>query len=342
MPRQSSMRYALIPEVGKLELKVKEIPDVAPGTVLVKVEACGICGTDLHIHSGTFLRNLPYSPGHEFTGTVSAAGTGVTHVRPGDRVAVDPNCSCDTCFYCLRAQPHLCENLKTRNIKSNGGFADYVLAAAGAVHLLPANLSPEAATLTEVLSCALHAVDLAQVRPGSLACVLGGGAMGLSIVQLLRHFGAGRIVISEPVGSKRKLALSIGADVAVDPAEQEIETVAKSLQPQGADAVIECVGSGLTAQAAERCVRRGGIMVMSGLAREEEKLTLSPLRLVRDEITVRGAFLNPFSFARALELLASGDFQVTGFVSARFNLARIAEAFEHARNPDSVRVLVSP
>ena len=342
MARQSSMRYALIREVGKIQLAVKEMPDVSKDSVLVKVETCGVCGTDLHILSGKLHRRLPYSPGHEFSGTVSAAGAGVTHVRPLDRVAVDPNCSCDACFYCLRAQPHLCENLKTQDIKSNGGFADYVLVSGKAVHPLPENLSFEVATLAEVLSCALHAVERSEVQPGSLACVLGAGAMGLSVVQLLRRAGAGRILISDPVASKRKLALSIGADVAVDPAEQEVEAVVKSMQVQGSDIVIECAGSDRSVQSALRCVCRGGTVVVTGLAEEKDTLTLSPLRLVRDEITLRGAFLNPFTYAKALELLACGHFQAESFISAHFDLAHIAEAFEQARNPDSIRVLVSP
>ena len=158
------MRCAVLHGPRDLKLEQKETPAATGNRVLVKVAACGVCGTDVLLYSGRIARPYPYNPGHECVGIVAAVGDQVTHVGVGDRVAVDPNHGCGTCPFCVREAPHLCENLNAPGVKSNGGFAEYCAVPAKLVHRLPDSLSLEAGVLAEPLSCALHTIELAGVN----------------------------------------------------------------------------------------------------------------------------------------------------------------------------------
>ena len=213
--------------------------------VKIRNKAAGVCGTDVHIFhgaKGSADVQLPVVLGHEFAGEVVAVGSGVTAVKAGDRVAVDPNIYCQTCYYCRTGRKQLCENLRAIGVNCNGGFAEYSIVPEQQVYPLADNVDFEAGAMAEPLACCLHGVDLAQIQPGDTVCVIGGGAIGQLMVQLAKLAGAAQVFLSEPVAQRRQIALENGADYVVDPTAEDPAEVIYRLNSRGVDVVIESWG----------------------------------------------------------------------------------------------------
>lgn len=284
---------------------VEDVPRPAPGPhdLLVRVEACGICGSDRHMFRGEYPTAKPVTLGHEFSGIVEAVGTDVTGFEPGTRITGDPNVACGQCEFCRAGRPNLCAALTPIGVMRDGGFAEYLLVPQGQAVALPATLDPRHGAFCEPVSCCIHAIDIARIPPGGSVLILGGGVIGLLMVQLARLAGAGSIVLSTRQAPRRALALELGASAVADPAGGD-EAIA-SLVPGGADVVFECAGLGETLLQATRLARRGGTVVLFGVVPEADRITISPFELLTRELRLESAWLNPLTHRRAAELIAA-------------------------------------
>lgn len=316
------------------------VPEPAPGEALVKVAACGICGTDLKINEGHYLGRLPITPGHEFAGVVEALGDGVTHLSVGDMVAANPNLPCHRCTFCHRGTPHLCENPQAVGVTRPGGFAEYCSVPAVLLVPVPGDLPLRLAAMMEPVSCCLHGIDLAGIRPGDEVILLGGGSIGLILLQLARAAGATFVAVSEPKPEKRELAISLGADVAVEPGE--VNDVARSRPGGGAQVVIECAGITEVARQALELVRPGGTVLLFGVCPPDEKIGIEPYDVFHREITIRGCYTNPFTDTRSLSLLESGRVLVEPLISHAFPIDQVAEGIEAVREGATIKAQVVP
>jgi 2-desacetyl-2-hydroxyethyl bacteriochlorophyllide A dehydrogenase len=318
----------------KIDLERREVPAPGPGELKLRVEASGLCGTDLHIASGEYPLARPgVVIGHEFAGTIVEVGPGVAgSLRVGDRVTVDPNVPCRTCYYCHNARPHLCENPQGIGVTRNGGLAELAVVPASQAYRVPEGLPAEAAALTEPLACALHAVDLADLQPGGTAAVLGAGPIGVLCAALLVAAGASKVVVSEPQLERRERARDFGA-----------EPVEPGAVPDGeADVVLECVGRVETMKAAVEAARPGGTVVWVGVTPPEAEVGIKPYDVFRRELTIRGTYTNPFTMERSLALLASGRINWEAVVTHRFPLSRFDEAWAAHRESAGLKVCVQP
>ena len=307
---------------GMVGVEEREVGAPGPGQALVRVRACGVCGTDRHIYHGEFPATPGAVLGHEYAGEVVAVGEGVTDLQPGMRVAVDPNIVCGRCRPCRAGKVHLCENLTALGVNYDGGFAEYSLAPRNQLYRFGEALDWAEAAMAEPLACCLHGGDLAGVQPGMSVLVIGGGAIGLLHVQLARLSGAARVTVSDPLPARRDLALRLGADAALDPRGLSAEQMRMALDG-GADVVIEAVGSPATAALSVQAAAAGGTVIWFGVAAPAAQATLSPYDVYRREITVRGSFVNPFTHRRAVALLESGRVQVTPLISRRVPLTDV-------------------
>jgi threonine dehydrogenase-like Zn-dependent dehydrogenase len=334
------MLQALFTAPYEITIEEAPVPDPPPGEALVKVAACGICGTDLKINEGHYLGRLPVTPGHEFTGVVEALGESVTGVSVGDLVAINPNLPCRRCAFCRIGKPHLCTDAQAVGVTRPGGFAEFCSVPAELLVPVPGDLPLAFAAMMEPVSCCLHGIDLAGVKPGDSVILLGGGSIGLILLQLARAAGASFAAVSEPQPGKRELALSLGADVVVE--SGGIAAVAESLPGGGAEIVIECAGLTQTAQQALTLVRPGGTVLLFGVCPPEQPIDLGPYEVFHREITIRGCYTNPFTDTRALSLLESGRVLVEPLVSHVFPIERIAEGIEAVRSGVTVKAQVVP
>jgi len=327
---------------GRIEVEARLTPRPGAGEVLLAVQACGVCGTDVHIVDGEYPASADIALGHEYVGVVVDVGAGVRDLAPGDRVAVDPNISCGACVACRRGDGHLCERLQALGVTRDGGFAERCLIPATQAYRLPDGLGFEAAALAEPLSCCLHGLDLAGVRAGDRVVVLGAGPIGLLMTQLVRMAGAARVLVADPVASKRDLAGRLGADVVVDPAERDPGEAVRDAVPDGADVVLECVGRPGTAALALALARRGGTVVWFGVSPPGATAAVEPYLVYRKELTIRGAFVNPGTFGRALALLTHGRIETGPLITHRFELAAAPEAIATVKRNQTVKALVLP
>jgi threonine dehydrogenase-like Zn-dependent dehydrogenase len=312
------MRALRLEAVNKLVLRDVDRPEPGPGEVLLRVDACGLCGSDRHMLRGEFPTAKPVTLGHEFAGIVTAVGPGVSRLAPGMRVTGDPNISCGQCAQCRRGRPNLCEKLSAIGVWRDGGFADYLVMPEGQGHVLPDDLPPLHGAFGEPLSCCLHAIEVARIAPGDSVVVLGGGVIGMLMVQLARREGAGRIVLVTRQAPRRALGERIGADATVDPIAQDaVAAIAgpAGLLPGGADVVIECAGVAQTFAQAPPIARRGGAVVVFGVMPEGEPVPLIPWDLLTRELRIESAWLNPLTHARATQLVASRALDLDSLVT---------------------------
>jgi threonine dehydrogenase-like Zn-dependent dehydrogenase len=332
------MACAMWRGVDDMRLERQPVPVPEGREVLVRVAACGICATDLHLLDGSIpLYTPPRVLGHEMSGRVVAVGPDVRSVEVGAAVAIDPNMSCGSCFYCQEALPYMCP----QRVSMIGGFAEYLRVPEQTVHPLPAGIPVEYGAIAEPLSCCLRATERAGLRAGGTVAVVGAGTIGLLIVQLAKRSGAALVAVSEPDVERRALALRLGADLAIDPlSEDPRELLLEQTRGIGVDVAFEAVGAVVTAQTAISLPRRSGTVVLIGVPPATAELTLRSYELFERELTIRASFIRAYEFRRAVELLAVLD--VEPLLGARFPLERIHDAFAAAGSRQGVKTLVTP
>ncbi|KIK70232.1 hypothetical protein GYMLUDRAFT_34722 [Collybiopsis luxurians FD-317 M1] len=335
--------------VRDFEIVQTSIPQIADDEVLIKVSACGICGTDHHISEGEFLAKFPLIPGHEIVGTIAELGRNVKSgsLKVGDRCVVDPSITCETCFYCRRGQPLLCENYIGLGCNLHGGFAQYAVARAKKVYHIK-NLTDEEATLIEPAACAVHGADKLALPIGAEVIILGAGPTGLILAQLLKLNGASKIVIVANKGIKTRLAreLEVADDyieIDRDSDDQDSQWAEiKAKYPYGFDAVVEATGSEKVANLAIDLVRRGGRIMVYGVYSNDALVHYSLPRIFSDEITIIGSFAQMHCFPRAIGYLESGKVKVKGMVTDTFNIKEFQLALDKLMSKTAVKVVVKP
>jgi len=333
------MQAAIFYGPGDLRIEERPLPRPIPGYVLVRVTACGICGTDYHIYHGEFPTRPPVIIGHEYAGQVVQLGPGVSRLAVGDMVAIDPNIPCHTCRPCRRGAIHLCENLRALGVDLDGGFAEFCLVPQEQCYLLPEGVSALEGAMTEPLACCVHGIELANIRPGDTVAIIGGGAIGQMLAQLARLRGAGRILLSDPIPERREMAHQLGIELTIDP--QEIDPLQKGGPLEGgADIVIEAVGLPSTTQQAIAWAAPGATILWFGVTPPGETIPIEPNLVFRKELTIRGARINPHTHARALELLAAQRIKVEPLITRKVSLETLPQLLQ-ARSSSDIKIVVT-
>ena len=331
---------------GQFEVREEPIPTPGAEDVLVKVHACGVCGTDVHIYHGDKGSADVVPPvvlGHEFAGTVVSVGEKVQGLKPGDHVTVDPNIYCGKCHYCRIGKKQLCENLYAIGVNRNGGFAEYCVAPETQCFKLDPDVPLEYGAMSEPLACCLHGIDQAQIRTGDTVCVLGGGAIGLIMLQLAKLAGASRVILSEPVEMRRKIALELGADLTVDPIHENLKgRITEFLGVDGVDVVIECVGNTIAAAQALEITKRGTTVLFFSVPKAGTSVQLSLDDVFHKEIKVVGSIINPDTHGRAAALINSGRIRLDLIQTHTFPVDQLKEAILMQQSDESLKVLVKP
>lgn len=329
------MRAAIVDQPGSV--RVGAVPDPTPreSQVVVRVGACGICGTDLHIADGHFPPTpYPIVPGHEFAGEIVELGSDVPDQwRVGDRVAVDPSLFCGHCGPCRSGHGNLCANWGATGDTVDGAFAEYVAVPAATCHRLPDHLTFQQGALVEPVSCAVHGVRRIGVEPGERFLVMGAGTMGLIMQQLLQRAGA-TVTVVDRNAARLERASRLGTHaVAVDVSELDGERF---------DAAADCTGAVPAIEAAFDALRRGGRLLVFGVAPEEDRVALSPFRVYNDEITIVGSMAVLHSFGAALDLVADGAIDTSALITDTLPLERYPEALELMRSGAGLKIQVVP
>ena len=325
------MKAAVFYEPGVVRVREWPDPEVTGDEVLIRVMASGVCGTDLHIFDGASGASECWPPvvlGHEFAGVVERIGPDVRHVRVGDHVTVDPNRGCGVCPACQRGLPHFCPDMFATGVTGDGGFAQLAKAREEQVYPIGIHVPFEQAAMCEPLSCCLHGIERAGIRLGDTVLIIGGGTIGLLMVQLARLAGAGAVIVSEPVKAKHALAKKAGADYCISPEETTpFELIAEKKIPE-INVSIECVGRAETMRDALAFVSRGGHVLFFGLTPPEAEIPVRPFEVFRKELTITSSFVNPHTMNRAAALISSGKLVLSELISDRLSLDEMNRAFE--------------
>jgi 2-desacetyl-2-hydroxyethyl bacteriochlorophyllide A dehydrogenase len=333
------MIAAVLHKPGDLRVEEARKPQAGPGEVLLRVERCGICGTDLHILSGNFpAPNLPLIIGHEFAGTIEAVGAGVRHVGPGTKATVDINIACGVCYFCRIGNKLFCPEVRQLGVHDAGGLAEYVVAPAANVYPLPAAMPLEHAAYIEPLACTVHGQDRIGIRTGETIAIVGGGPMGLAHTALANLRGAARVIVSELDAGRRERATRLGADEVIDPGSTDaVDQVLELTDGRGADVVIEAVGSVRTYEDAFRMVRRGGRLLAYGAAPPDASISIKPFDVYAKELTIVGSYAGTYeTWPAAIELISSGRFDPGLIVDSVRPLSEVKEAIEGLATDRSV------
>lgn len=336
------MKVAQLEKPHVLNVISKPLRALNEGEVLVKVQACGVCGTDVHIVEGTSRSSPPVVLGHEYAGIVSDVAKGTTGIVTGQPVGIDPNISCGVCFFCRRGLVHLCENLRALGVDIDGGMAEYCIVPVKQLYPLPQEMTSEVSAFIEPVSCAIHGIDLARIKTGDTVVIIGGGTIGLIMLQLARNAGAARVIVVEPLDHKRKLASELGADVVLNPVEVDIQSAVLDLTKVGADVVIECVGKPQTAQAALDLACRGATVEFFGVCPIGETISIEPNKVYFKELTIVGSYVNPHTFDRSIAMLQSGRVRIDKFQLDKFPLDGVHEALRYQREGKIIKSIIEP
>jgi 2-desacetyl-2-hydroxyethyl bacteriochlorophyllide A dehydrogenase len=334
------MKAAVIYQPGDIKVIEREIPEPKAGEVLIRIKACGVCGTDHSLFVGAFPASFPVIIGHEFAGDVVALGEGVSTLHVGDRVTVDPNRVCHKCDYCRMGKEHLCANRLSMGVEIDGGDAEYCVMTESNVYRIPDHVTYEQAAFCEPLACAVHGMDLAHVNHGDTVLILGAGGMGNLLTQLAALRGAVNIIVSEPNKKRRELALENGATHVIDPGTEDVDAELRKIRRIGADVIVEAAGNlSLQAQSIYYS-RKGGTIVWFGCSPMDKTVPVNSYDINDRELTVLGSFNNQFATARAVELLSSQKIRVENLVSHHIPLAEYLDVFKIFGGSDTLKLMV--
>jgi len=355
------MKALVLREYGRLVIDEVPVPAIGPADVLVRVMACGICGSDVHGMDGSSgRRKPPIIMGHEAAGVVAKAGSDVRGWKEGDRVTFDSTIPCGACSFCRDGHPNLCEKLQVPGVscdeyKRDGAFAEFVAVPARVLHRLPENLDFSRAALAEPVSIAAHAAGriaavAGNVAPGSAeggaggsGVVVGTGMVGLLVVQVLKRLGHRPVIAVDTDKGRLDLATKLGADAAFDPGACDVRAEVMLLTGgRGADAALEVVGIAPAVNTAIGVLRKGGILVLVGNLSPRVDVPLQ--RIVTRELVMAGSYMTCGEYPAALEMIASRAIDVDSLISARAPLADGPAWFKrmYDREPGLLKVVLLP
>lgn len=334
-------------------------PHAGPGELVIAIDACGICASDCKCWSGAGMFwgadgqppvvKAPVIPGHEFFGRVVEIGAGAAErfeVRLGERVIAEQIVPCDKCHYCQRGSYHMCEVhhiFGFQRVVADGGMAEYMrLPPTSRVHKVPESLSVNDAAMIEPMACALHTVNRADIQFDDVVVIAGAGPLGLGMVQLARLKTPKKLVVIDPVGARRGLAMAFGADVTIDPTAENARAVIDGLTGHyGCDVYIETTGAPIGVTQGLDLIRKLGRFVEFSVFGKDTSVDWSIIG-DRKELDVRGAHLGPYCYPVVIDLMTRGLLTSRGIVTHDFPLGDWEAAFKLANSLDSIKVLLKP
>jgi L-iditol 2-dehydrogenase len=332
------MRASVYHDVNDFRMEDVETPEIGFGEVLLKLKACGLCGTDIHkaIHKTV---NPETILGHEYAGEIVQVGEGVTKFKIGDRVVGAIHVPCFTCHYCQRQQYTLCPEFKETNIDP-GGFAQYIRLSERHVRNLlfniPDTLSYLHASLAEPVACCIHGQKAANIRPGDNVLIMGAGPIGLIHGQLLKHKDVSNVIISDVSAYKLAKAKEFGIDYTVNIKHESLKHVVdKVTNNQGVDTVIIAAGVSSLLQEAVQLLRRGGRVICFSPFDRNPEVTIDAGRLFKDEISIVGTYsVSPYEFEEAILHISNGTIDADKMITHEMTIDQVGEAITLAANPD--------
>ena len=330
------MKAVVLSAVNKLAIAEVKKPKPGVKECLVKVLACGICGTDRHIYHGEYPSAKPVILGHEFGGVIEEVGSN-SKFKVGQVVSVDPNIVCGTCPDCVAERTAFCPDLTALGVNINGGLAEYVLTPDSQIYPVKADLNPLHLAFIEPLACSIRGLDLANLKGGEKVAVLGGGVIGLLVVQLAKLAGASEIVLITRQKFRRDVALKIGATRVIDPNSEDVNTAVTNM-----DVVFECAGAVETFKQAQNISRRGGSVIVLGLTASDVTLEVNPFNIVVNELRIQGSFLNPLTQGRAAELVESGKLNLNILISKVVDLAGVQAILDAPPAEGDIKYIACP
>jgi L-iditol 2-dehydrogenase len=343
------MKGLLLKQYMDLEVTDLPKPEIGPGDVLVRVRACGICGSDVHGLDGSTGRRIPpLVMGHEAAGVIAEAGRNVKQWKPGDRVTFDSTVSCGHCHFCRRGDINLCDNRQVLGVscgdyRRNGAFAEYVAVPENILYRLPDALSFDHAAMIEAVSIAVHAVNLTPRSLGDTAVVVGSGMIGQLTIQAAKVAGFSRVFAVDVDDAKLERARKLGADETFNSktCDAAAEIVART-GGHGADAALEAVGATDPIRTAIASVRKGGTVTLIGNIAPKIELPLQAV--VTRQIRLQGSCASSGEYPACIELLSSGAIRVDTMISARTPLEEAPSWFDrlYRHEPNLMKVIVQP
>lgn len=343
------MQALLLSEYKHLELTDLPQPEIGPSDLLIRVKACGICGSDVHGFDGSTGRRIPpLVMGHEAAGVVERVGAGVTRFRPGDPVTFDSTVYCGQCFFCLRGQQNLCDNRQVLGVSCNefrrhGAFAEFVAVPERISYRIPDNVPFAHAAMIEAISVAVHAISITPIVLNDTAMVVGTGMIGLLVVQVLKRSGCGRVIAIDVDDAKLKAARDLGADHSINSKTSVAKTEVLALTDgRGADVAIEAVGASNPVATAIDSVRKGGAVTLVGNVAPSVQIPLQSV--VTRQIKLIGSCASSGEYPTCLDLLSRGAIRVDSMITAQAPLREGPRWFErlYAKEPNLMKVILEP
>ncbi|MDD2958709.1 MAG: zinc-dependent alcohol dehydrogenase family protein [Lachnospiraceae bacterium] len=337
---QGTMKAAFFEGNGVLEIRETEIPVLdREDEMLLKVEACSICGTDVHVLSVP--PSYPMEPGnvlgHELVGQVVKIGPAVKKFKIGDRVVVNPNEYCGKCRYCQANLPNHCENIVPMGLGGEGGFAEYIKATEKMSYKIKKDLPTNLAVFAEPLACVVNGMQKVRPNPGESVLIIGAGPIGLIFLKLMKSCGVYPIIVSEPSAVRREFAKKMGADYVVDPMKENLEERVLEITSVGVDLAADVVGSQMSQ--AISCARRGGTVLLFGVNTSVHP-AVSQSDIVQKELRVQGTWLANATFPKAVAILEAGKVELEPLITHVLPLEQLEQGVNYMRSGEGVEVII--
>jgi L-iditol 2-dehydrogenase len=344
------MRAVALTDVAKLELIERELPKIDEHSILLKVKAVGICGSDLRIFNHGDLRvTFPRIMGHEIAGEIAEVGKSIDNFEVGDRVALGAHIPCGLCKYCNEGMGHHCIEGWTIGYQFDGGFAEYVrldkrMVQNGSIAKFGKDTSFEVASLSEPFSCVMNGLKQLSIKKGDTITIFGAGAIGLMFMVAAQKMGAGKIIVVQRSAPRRRIAKQLGADLCVDPTvEDEVSKILDETQGYGCDKVIVTAPSNEVQNAALSCVRKRGEVLFFARLAKSGPIELDTNKIVSKELSlygVRGA--SKLDHSEAMEWIDTRLVDLSPFVTGRFKLSETEKAFFTSQQKSGLKSVVIP
>jgi L-iditol 2-dehydrogenase len=342
---------------GQNDLRVeqREVPSPGHQEVLIRVEACAICGTDPKIVARGWQNQPPYGeyiPGHEYAGTIAGVGEGVAGFSEGDRVAIEPHKGCGVCDNCIKGFYTVCMNYGNKaaghrhyGFTVNGGYAEYVVNHVNTLTRIPDALDFEEATLITTAGTAMYGITrVGGVEPGEIVVVMGPGPIGLMAVQVAKQSGAGSVIITGTRKERLELAKQLGADIAINvKTEDVVKRVFEITGGVGADVVLECAGTSRSLADAIECARKNGRVSLVGIY--SEPVPINAFKVNQWNLTLAGSRAEGNrSLSKVAPLMGDGRIKARPLITHTFPLEKVNEALETfvKRIGGAIKVVLKP